>query len=131
MKIYIIGSRRESGRGKKWVEKAHEVGLECLHSAWVTVPPDGDHPLTDHERHDVAAFCFECVRGADLVWWLLPSTPSFGASVEWGIAMGLQKPRVVSGDLKLTAFSEHCTANFETDEMAFDWVVRRMLKCSR
>lgn len=91
-RVYISGSSREIPRVQRAMELARSWGWEVTHDWTIPVETMIREGVAEHELSERAALeavhdDFDGIRGADVVWLLLPHEPTTGAWVEWGMAL--------------------------------------------
>ena len=117
LRVYVAGSSREMDRARAAMDYVRELG-GVITFDWVAEIErvgSANDGLTDEQRRSSAAADLEGVEACDVFWLLAPETPSTGAWVELGIALGLRESIriIVSGPgSKRSIFS--ALANIET-----------------
>lgn len=128
--IYVAGSSRERELVSAYQTALKAAGWWLAHD-WVAQMnachiPDVDLPIEAQRRYaeqDLAG-----VRRAQVFWLLVPSTPSIGAYVELGYALGLDTrdhggPRVVVSGLP-SLFTSLADERYATHAEAFAALTR-------
>ena len=126
--FYIVGSRKEPERAKRWMDAMMKEGWANSYDWTLGLPPDPwptDDPATNEATKRVQA-----VLVSDLVWVLMSEEPDAEAHAEIGIALGANRLAqslsieelrlVVSGPHAKSVFSSLSEVRFDTDEQAFD-----------
>lgn len=129
VRVYVAGASDELERAQRAIDFIRSIGWTITHD-WVAdvrrVRVEGgraDADLTSDEMRELAAADLAAVQGAELVWLLVPNTPSTGAWVELGYALALNRwtnaPRIIASGPR-AAGSLWCSLleQFETDEAA-------------
>lgn len=129
-RVYLAGASRELARVMPMVERLESSGLVTLTHRWFdAVASCGvgrDHELTreqaaQHAENDLAG-----VRTAEIFWCLWPQNQSIGFAIEFGTAMALRIPTVVTGPTAHACiFSALATYRDSSDEHGLVETVRR------
>lgn len=109
MKVYVAGASSERVERAKVVMAAiREAGLEVTHDWTIGMTGSPDSSLSQEDRAKFAEDDIQGVLDADVIAFLAPlkGNQSTGAWVEFGIAIGLDKPVFASGDLERSIFCE-------------------------
>ena len=83
-----------------------------------------DSTMTNGDRIRAALEDLAGVAAADYVWLLCPVTPSFGAGVEFGKALG-KTPIICSGPWLASIFTSLAHRVFDTHAEALDWLAAK------
>lgn len=96
MKVYVAGSSRERDRVDWAMGVVTGLGATIAHDWTKSIDEarsrgceDGD--LTNEERASRADDDAEGIEAANVFWQLIPTTPTKGAWIEYGIACGLRR----------------------------------------
>ena len=127
-RFYIVGSRKEPERAKRWMDAMVKEGWLNTHDWTLGLPPE--HRLSDDETTQKALLRVQALLMSELVWVLVPEDGDVDAFSEIGIEIGANRLAqahsieelrlVVSGPHASSTFSALAEARFDTDEQAFD-----------
>jgi hypothetical protein len=128
MKIYVAGSSRELQRAQHAMTLVRNFGHVLAHD-WVAEIQEAGEPnpvAADLEQRKAwARMDLERVAASDWLWFLVPQTPSTGAWVELGCALGWPATRIVSSGAnpEQSIFTALVDRHFETDTGAAAWLL--------
>lgn len=121
--IYVAASSKQLWRAKQAMAALRERGYTISHD-WVldveTVGSANPPDASDTDRETWAYADLKGVRTADAVWVLMPAeNPSFGAGVEFGVALGCGIPIIASGCNNTSIFTSLAVC-YDRDDQALD-----------
>ena len=137
--VYVMGASRELERAKKAMALVNESDLVELALDWTAdfqKESTPDVELGVEEQREYATRDFNAVFKAEICWLLIPvpTKPSNGAWVEYGIAVASNKFIVASGRRSdWSLFTSLAEGRFESDAAAFEALLieaRRRLKAA-
>lgn len=127
MKVYVSASSKEIGRARLWMNKLRRAGIEVT-STWVEcITSVGDANPAHATRGQRIAWAqkdLDEIDAADVMWLLMPQTPTSGAWLEYGYAIMRDKMLLVSGPDQTRSIFTALAESYETDDDAFDALVR-------
>lgn len=123
LRVYVAASSRELERAKWAMAQIRAMGHEISHD-WVRcVEEEGEanpSAATLDQCEKWAWDDLEGVENADVIWLLMPDAGGFGAGVELGYAIGMDREiRIVaSGPTRCSIFTALADACYPNDEDA-------------
>lgn len=125
--IYVAGASAEIDRCALFMSQAHALGFEVSHDWAAAMAGAGkpDDALEVLEQHEHAKRDVEGIEGAELVIVLVPQrgVRTRGMLIEFGIALGLDRPILVVGDRReLGLFGTLATEYVADDAQALLWL---------
>ena len=142
LKIYVAASSKEMDRAQKamdWVKTTW--GLELAHDWVADIKQRAERGLTDDDltMEEAARFVgadINAILQSNVLWLLLPTTPTTGAWIEYGIgivarrlgnATGTDRYLICSGGAGVPPiFTVAANAILDTDEAAKEWLLTRL-----
>jgi len=125
--VYVAASSRDIERAELAMNKLRDAGIDVT-STWIdTIRKVGDanpQNATNEQRRSWSGADVAEVMNSDALWLLMPKSPSFGATFEFGFAFAKGLVTWASGpDHRTSIFTALATHQFDSDEDAFDDIV--------
>jgi nucleoside 2-deoxyribosyltransferase len=126
--IYVAGASSEADLVKRYAETLESRGWRITYRWFDDVIEHRDKGIPDSALTPDQALNFAvCDRAgimtADVVWFVMPTQKgSEGAPFEAGLATGLQKRVIVSGDFRRLIFTTLAEQRFATHDEALAWL---------
>jgi hypothetical protein len=124
MNIYVCGGSTELDLVAGYMDKLRAMGHRITHDWVAKIREVGDANPREATERQRARWSIEDrsgVRGADLVWVILPERTSFGCGVEMGLALAYGTI-IVSGDWRSSIFTSLAYARFDAHDAALTWI---------
>lgn len=125
MKIYVCGGSSEMDVVAERMRQLREMGhiitcdwVEAIRAVGEANPRNASH----EQRAAWGTEDLHGIEGADLVWVMLPVSPSLGCAFEAGFAIRNGSAVIVSGDWRATIFSAQAEARFDEHDQALEWI---------
>ncbi len=130
--IYVAGASKELDRCKHWIKALADEGFRITCDWTKAVEKYGSQGdgLTDPELRMFARQDLRGVDEAHVLWVLAPQqSPSKGAWIEFGYALGTKKRIVISPPVSDSViFAKLLTVTeCKTDQDAFDWIQKCLI----
>ena len=127
MKIYLCAGSHEIALAKETMQKLRAMGHTITHDWAAAIEKVGCANPRDVAEEQRRAWAYEdlaAIERADVFWMLIPKTPSFGASYEFGYAVTVSRACrvIVSGDWKVSIFTSLALHRFATHDEALAWI---------
>lgn len=99
LRVYVAGASAEPDRARWAMDAVRASGAEVAHDWLAAIEAAGsaNGGLAHVVRQRAATECLEAVESSDVLWLLAPETPSAGAWVELGAALGAGIEVIASG----------------------------------
>lgn len=119
-KIYLATALTYKREAQHWMNQARAAGIEITHD-W-TIGEDTSDPHDELECMKHATDDLRGVFDCDLFWLLVPEVGGAGCWVEFGYALALERPTIVSGPAKRSIFTARASRIFAYHHEAMSWV---------
>lgn len=123
LKVYVAGSSKELDRVADAMAALRESGVEVTHDWVEVIKARGSANPLGASAADCAQWAWEDllgVRAADVVWLMVPAQGGLGCYVEYGYALALNIPVVISGEYGRTIFTALTDECHEYDSDALE-----------